>query len=280
MFRTVSVWSLWLGASAFVLFGAASYLAPAWASENFPWKVGPFLAMTIGGWSLGMAAIAWDASRDLRASRAFPLIVLLGSFALGELVVVALFADRLRLTAPLTIPYLIGLVALLVAVAAWVANWLARRPALRGTPGPISPWFRVALVAFVSGVTVFSGGNWLSGSDGPVSRGDFFPEAMGLFSIRAFAAFFLALMLAALSLVAARAMPPYRRLMRAGLYLIVPITLAAFVNIALFDFTGRPGTLLYLSAYVLVGIVVTIYHFGNLDGEPADEPNASAAAME
>jgi hypothetical protein len=32
------------------------------------------------------------------------------------------------------------------------------------------------------------------------------------------------------------------------------ITLAAFVNIRLFDFVARPGGLLYFGAYLIVGI--------------------------
>jgi hypothetical protein len=79
---------------------------------------------------------------------------------------------------------------------------------------------------------------------------------MTLFSIRAFAAFFGSIALASLTLVAARNGIPYRELARTGMYLIVPITVAALLHFDRFDLLGVPGTFLYLGAYLLVGVLI------------------------
>ena len=54
----------------------------------------------------------------------------------------------------------------------------------------------------------------------------------------------------------ARSIEPYVALAWGGLYLVVPITAAALLNLSLFDFARRPGGLLYILAYVVVGAVL------------------------
>jgi hypothetical protein len=46
--------------------------------------------------------------------------------------------------------------------------------------------------------------------------------------------------------------------------LIVAITAAALVNLRLFDFAERPGGLLYIGAYLIVGLplLFVFYRFG------------------
>lgn len=256
MVASVSRWLLVVAAASFGILGLVSFVAPGWASGNFPWTVGPFLAMTIGGWSLGTAAMAADVARDPRPARAYPMLVFLTLFGAGQLAVAAAFAARLRLDAPLTYPYLIGLGALLVAGLLVAAGSSGRLSGALAGASRVPAWARASTIffaVFVGGLTIATS---LAGPDGTVARGDFFPEPLGLFSIRAFSAFFFALAASALSLLAARTVRPYHELSRAGLYLIVPITLAAFANIGLFDFVGRPGSFVYLAAYVVVGVVL------------------------
>jgi predicted exporter len=47
----------------------------------------------------------------------------------------------------------------------------------------------------------------------------------------------------------------------AGMFLIVPITLAALLSLSMFDFSGKPGGLLYLLAYVVVGVIIAVVLF-------------------
>ena len=37
----------------FGLMGLVLFVAPAWSTANFPWKISPLVAMTMGGWYLG-----------------------------------------------------------------------------------------------------------------------------------------------------------------------------------------------------------------------------------
>ena len=246
--------ALYVAAAGFGILGVAAFLAPGWASQNFPWSVGPFVAMSIGGWSLGTAAIALDAARGTPASR-YPLLVFLWLFGVGETVVLFGFLDRAVVSAVLTYPYLVGLGALLVATATgvpavWMSDW-------RGGVGPRAPWWVSAgTIVFVLLVVGLAFATLLARPGGSATEGGFVPEKMTLFTVRAFSAFFLAIAGASASLLAVPRIPLILDFGRAGLYLIVPITIAALVNLSVFDFAARPGGLVYLGAYVVVGLGV------------------------
>jgi len=269
---------LWVAAAAFLLLGIAAWLLPEWASEHFPWSAGPFLAMTIGGWSIGTGLFAADAARDPRRDRAYPLVTYLGVFSLGQLLVALAFADRFRLGAILTWPYLLGLATALAGSILAALAWQRDSQRGRGAPperdpgrdsvphrrGPqpvgrpsedrsVPGWGRRAVVLFTLFVGSLALGTFIAGPDGAIAQGRVFPETMSLFSIRAFSAFLFALTVASASLLVARQSLPYHELARAGLYLIVPITLAALLNPRLFA-ADRPLTFFYLAAYVVVGL--------------------------
>lgn len=258
MLERAATWLLWLAATLFVVFGLAAFIAPGWASGQFPWNVGPFLAQTIGRWSLGTAAICAHAAWVGRVERVYPLLVYGWLFGIGQLVVVLFFADKLQTGHVLTYPYLGGLLALVGSAILGVSYWTSRRPDLGAGGGRVPSWGRL-LTAVVAGfVLLLAVGTLLAGPDGAAARGDIFPEPMSLFSLRAFSAFLFALAAAQGSALLSRSVTPYFHLGRAGMYLIVPITLATLLNLSVFDFTGRPGGLLYLLAYVIVGIVLAI----------------------
>ena len=105
-------------------------------------------------------------------------------------------------------------------------------------------------------VLLLAVGTLLAGPNGATATGAIFPEPMGLFSIRAFSAFLFAVAGSIGAVLLARSIEPYVALAWGGLYLVVPITLSALLNLSLFDFTGRPGGLLYVLAYVVVGAVL------------------------
>ena len=246
---------LTIGAASFLLIGVPAFLAPAWAVGEFPWTVGPFLAQTIGGWSLGTAAIAIHAVLGGPSRRLYGLLIYLGLFGVGQLAVVAAFASRLQVDHLLTWPYLIGLAALAVG-AACAAISLRGGDATAVDMGRRAPWWIRAIAGLVGAFVLFLAvGTLIAGPDGATARGEVLPEPMGLFSIKAFSAFLFALAAAILSLVLSRNVGPYRSLGTSGLYLIVPITLAAALNFSLFD-ASKPGTLVYFWAYVVVGLII------------------------
>lgn len=246
---------LGVGAAAFLIIGVPSFLAPTWAVGEFPWTVGPFLAQTIGGWSIGTAAIAIHAVAGGLSRRLYGLLIYLGLFGLGQLAVVVAFSARLQTGHLLTWPYLIGLGALAIG-AACAALSLRSGDIAAADLGRRAPWWIRAIAALVGAFVLFLAvGTLVAGPEGATARGEVLPEPMGLFSIRAFSAFLFALAAAILSLVLSSRVGPYRSLGLSGLYLIVPITLAAALNFALFD-AGKPGTLVYFWAYVVVGLVI------------------------
>jgi hypothetical protein len=258
MLERVSGWLLWVGAALFLVFGLPAFFAPGWATGEFPWTVGPFLAQTIGGWSLGTAAIAAHAAAVRRPERVYPLLVYCWLFSIGQLVVAVAFADRLLTDGILTYPYLAGLLALVGSALTGLGHWLARRPDIRAGRGRVPVWGRL-LTAVVGGfVLLLAVGTLFAGPDGATARGEIFPERMGLFSIRAFSAFLFALSIAQGAALLSSSVEPYLQLGWAGVYLILPITLAALLNLSLFDFSGRPGGLVYLLAYVVVGVILAV----------------------
>lgn len=237
--------------------GVAAFVKPDWASANFPWTVGPFFAMTLGAWSLGTAAVAIDVARDPRARRTLPMLVYLVAFGIGELLILAVFLDKLQLGGVLTYPYLIGLASVTVGAAAVIDTDedqdAGRADDSRHGPGR---WERVAAALFAATVTVLAAGTLIAGANGSVAQGRFFPEALSLFSIRAFSAFFIAIAASALSVLVVRDRLAFTELARSGLYLIVPITVASLLYLKDFDFGRRPGGLLYLGAYLGVGVIL------------------------
>ena len=244
--------SLVVGCVALGLFGVASFVAPSWAAERFPWKVGPFLAQTIGGWAIGSAAFAALAARHRSVRNAYPLLVFLAVFGVGELVVAAVFLDKLVTGSPLTWPYLVGLVAIAVG-ALWTGLDQLRHRGDARVPagGPLAPrWMRMGAVAFAAFVGLLALGTLLAGPSGAVAQGRFFPEPMTPFSIRAFSAFFLAICASVVSVIPERRLAPLVELSLAGSCLLLPITIAAFLNLGRFDLTGQPGGTLYLGAYI------------------------------
>lgn len=248
---------LLIAAIAFGVLGAAAFAARDWASQNFPWSVGPFVAMSIGGWSLGTAAIALDAQRRTPAS-AYPLLVFLWLFGLGEAIVLLGFLDRAVFSAALAWPYLIGLLALIASTftgvpAVWMSDWRA------GAGASAPRWVAAGTAVFVLIVLGLSLATLLARPGGSATEGGFVPEKMTLFTVRAFSAFFLAIAGASLAVLAGNRVRTYLDFGRAGLYLIIPITIAALVNLSAFDFAARPGGLVYLGAYVIVGLGVLVF---------------------
>lgn len=263
MAQRISRVALWVAAAALVIFGLFSFALPQAASEQFPWRVGPFLAMTIGGWAIGMAAMAAVTALTWRVERVLPGLATLWVFGIGEIVVALAFLDKLVITS-LTIPYLTGLVALVTSAVCGLA-WLAsERPSLRGIARPAPIHLRLAAVGFIALVGALAFLTAFAPQGGATTEGRVFPEPMTLFSARAFAAFFASLAAGGLVLlVASTTVAAYRFYSIVGLMLIAPITLAASMNIGRFDFSGQPGHAAYLGAYMVVGLgalVLLLFH--------------------
>ena len=250
----------WASTSAFALLGMVLFVAPTWSATRFPWDVSAFVTMTIGGWCLGTAGVAWLAVRDWRWGAAYPNLLFLWSFAVFEIGVLIWFRSSLRLDAPLAWPYVGTLALALVAAIFGLADLIRNRPKLLvGLPVP--PWLRGLLIVFVVLVGFIAVVAAL-GSRGTPGR-TVFPEPLSPFTLRAFGAFFLAQVVGALSLLWAPSMVPVLVYLRGGVAQIVPITVAALVHLDRFNFGDHPLQVIYIGAYVaaFVGILlVALWH--------------------
>lgn len=232
--------------------GATFFLLPEYSADNFPWSVTPFEAMTIGGWAIGTGLIALEAGWRWRPQE-YPGLLYLWTFSLLQLLVVVVFLGALKTAHWLTWPYLLALGLGTASAVCGLPGLLATRPwAPPGVGSGIPRWVR-GFAFFVVIVLAFLG-LILVVHEGPIDGKSVFPDALTPFTVRAFAAFFLSLLVGVASLFLTRDPDTWVSLARMGLYLIVPITLAALVNIGLFDFAAHPGGLVYIGLYLVVGV--------------------------
>ena len=261
----VEPWSktiLALTGLALTFTGLGLFLLPEYGAENFAWRVSPFLAMTIGGWAVGMGVMALDAARGWTRdglSRVYASVVAVWLFCLFELAVVIGFAGALRTDHWLTYPYLL---ALLLGVASTLLGapvlWQRRR--LLMTQGHGNPTWLRATYGLFSLVTL---GLAVAALTLDVSNSRVVPEPLSPFSATAFAAFLVALAAGAAPMVLTHDAEPAAQYARAGLYPDVLALAAALAFSGSFDLAARPGGWLYIGAYVLVAIValaIAVWH--------------------
>jgi len=250
---------LTVAAITYFFTGLTLFLLPDYSAANFPWDVSPFVAMTIGGWTLGMGFMAREALRGGATQRVYPTLLALWAFSAFELLVAGVFFNSLRVDNWLTWPYLL---ALALGTASGVLGlpvlWRMRRELLVSGEG-MPRWIRASYAAFV----VVTGLLALVALIVVPTNGAVFPEPLGAFTTRAFSGFFAALGIGAVPLLLARDVEPAAHYARAGIYPVVLILFAALSYLVLFDFGARPGGLLYIGAYVATGVVamaIVVWH--------------------
>jgi hypothetical protein len=244
----------YLTAVLYAVLGTALFLSSSTLASVFAWKVSPFVTMTIGGWCLGNAWLAWISARRWQWPLVYTGLIYLWLFGAFEAAVVIAFRDKLALAHPIAWLYLIALAANLVTAAVGLADWIRLRPTMALSGHAPEVIHRAAVAAFV----VFVGFLALYGMAAPIgapgTRGGIFPEEMSLFTLKSFAAFYLSLALAAAPLLRARNLSTLLHHSIASYGLISAITAAAFAYLHLFDFRERPGGLVYIGAYLIVGL--------------------------
>jgi hypothetical protein len=209
--------------------------------------------MTIGAWTIGVGAIALDCGWRWNLRRAYAALVLVWLFAILELVVVFLFLGALRTDHWLTWPYLVALGLTAAAGVAGAPVLYAKRAEIR-RPGQRSPvWVWFFIVSFIIVVGFLAVSLFLRTANSPSQA--LFPEPLTLFTVRAFSAFFASLVAGAVALLFSRNLAAPIELARVGLYLVVPIIVASLANLGSFDFSARPGGLIYIGAYVLTAVL-------------------------
>jgi hypothetical protein len=236
-----------------VFTGVGLFLVPEFGSENFAWDVSPFVAMTIGGWSIGLGVMALDAARlwaSTGLSRVYPSVIAVWLFAILELAVVIGFGAILHTDRLLSYPYLLALVLGTVSAILGVPTLWHRRRLLR-TQGEGTPlWLRATYGVFALVTLALA----IAALTFDLTTGRVVPEPLSPFSATAFGAFLLALAAAALPLAFTNDVEPAVQFARAGLFPDILTLAAALSFTSTFDLTGRPGGWLYISAYVVVAV--------------------------
>lgn len=248
-------------AAAYLGFGALLFLAPAWAAERFPWSVTPFVAMTIGGWCIGVTCFSWIGGRRGPIGAVLPVLTFVWLFGLSEILVLFLDKPAFRVDAPLAVPYVLSL-ALTLASGGFglvdLAHRTARGEDIHGSEGaPIGGPVRAVLVTLALLLGLLSIGVLFAGTVSSATSGKVFPEPVTLFTVRAFGALNLSLAVGALIAALRRSRSASVWLALAGGFLIVPTLVAAFANAGAFDLANRPLGGVYVGAYVvLLGLIV------------------------
>ena len=259
MHTTVSRRLTYLMAVLYGVLGAILFFAPVQSAASFAWKVSPFLTMTIGAWCLGNAWLAWSTASRWEWWRVKTALLYLWLFGLLQTGVLIVFRDKLLFAHPIAWLYFIALAVNVLAALWGIVEWLRVRPAREPEGDPPTAMMRVfvtAYVLFVAFLGVFGISRGLAGRG---AGGFVFPEPMSAFSLSSFSVFYLALALSAIPLLWQRNRDTLFHHGFSSYGLIVIITLATFVYIDRFDFVGRPLGLLYIGAYLIVGLITTVY---------------------
>ena len=244
-----------LSAICYLLLGTVLFLAPQWSFGQFPWNVSAFVVMTIGGWCLGNAVFAWQSARIWDWRRVYPSLIYLWLFGLFEAAVLIAFRDRVSVGSLVAFGYLVTIGVNVLAAVVGIVDWSRLRPTMQVEGIPVPGYVRGLIIFFNINLSILALGGLLAQTGGLSTEGGIFPEPLTLFSIRAFAAFFAAIWLSAMPLIWARNLTPMFAYGLAGIILILPILIAALVNFDKFDFSNRPGGILYVGAYLFTLIV-------------------------
>jgi len=254
MLSNLSRWLTYATALLYAVLGAALFLLPEQLAPVFAWKVTAFITMTIGGWCLGNAWLAFISARRWDWKRIYSALLYLWLFGIGQMLVVASFRENLKLEHPIAWLYLLALAVNVLAALVASLDWLRTRPSRAFSGQALTLQQRWPAFAFV----LFVGFLGLYGLNAPIgapgTNGGIFPEIMSLFTLRSFGAFYFCLALGAVPLFWERNLQTALHQAFAAYGLIFFITLAGFVYIGLFDFSTRPGGMAYFGAYLIVGI--------------------------
>jgi hypothetical protein len=249
--------SRFLTYSCAVLYGVAGallFIFPETLAPVFAWKVTPFMVMTIGAWSLGNAWLAFINARRWNWSLNRTSLLYLWLFGIGELLVLFAFREKLILQHPIAWLYLVTLIVNTLTAFIGATDYFRLRPANAKNGDTLSSTQKIPAVLFVFFVG-FLGAYGIVAQIGAVgTNGGIFPEIMSLFTLRSFGVFYFSLALAVIPFFWQIGHKTVLHHAFASYGLIVFITVAAFANLSLFNFSQHPGGLLYFGAYLIVGI--------------------------
>ena len=264
MLSNASRFVTYLLAALYAVLGSLLFIFPEQLAPVFAWKVTPFMTMTIGGWCLGNAWLAFLTARRWDWRLVHPSLLYLWIFGVSEALVVLFFRGKLQLVHPIAWLYLVTLAVNLVAAGLGAADWRRVRPPRTGTERMTG-----LLRAFPIGFIVFVGFLGLYGLVARIgdiaTNGEIFPEVMSLFTLRSFGAFYMSLALSVVPLLFERDRGPFLHHSAAALGLVVIITIAGLAYLRVFNLQEHPYQLAYFAAYLASGVfqVIILLKYGS-----------------
>jgi hypothetical protein len=247
-----------LNAILYAILGAFLFLLPEKLAPVFAWKVTAFMTMTIGGWCLGNAWLAWFVARRWQWSLVYPALYYLWLFGILELGVLFLFRDKLKLEHPLAWLYFITLIinGIYAVVGVYeIFQNLATRERSESNTNALQYTGLIFFIVFVGFLGIYG---CTAKIGAPGTNGGIFPEVMSPFTLRSFGAFYLSLALAVVPLLRDRNLSTFLSHGFVSYGLIIFITTAALYYFRLFDFGAKPGGMLYYGAYLAVAVVFLV----------------------
>jgi len=258
MLSKVSRSLTYLTSVLYAVLGILLFFLPEQLAPIFAWKVTAFMAATMGGWCIGNAWSAFTSARRWDWKLVYPSLIYLWMFGITELAVLIVFRNKLVLQHPIAWLYFLTICINALTAVLGVYDWLTLRPS-RESFGPQAKTYHYVLVSgFVFIVALLAVYGLYVKIGGVGTNGGVFPEIMSLFTLRAFAAFYLSLSVSAAVGLRERNLLTLLNYGFSSYLLVVAITAAIFVYFNLFDFAAHPGQLIYVGAYFLVGIPLTI----------------------
>ena len=248
----------YLTASLYAILGVLLFFLPGQLSPVFAWKVTPFMTATMGGWCIGNAWSAFVSARRWDWKLVYPALIYLWAFGIAEMIVLIEFRDKLVLQHPIAWLYFITICINALTALVGVYDWLRLRPAAESFEPQAKTYHYVLISVFVLivGILAVYG---LSAQIGAVgTNGGVFPEIMSLFTLRAFAAFYFSLCISAAVMLRERNLRTLLTYGFSSYLLVIAITAAIFMYFNLFDFSTHPGQFIYVGAYFLIGIPLTL----------------------
>jgi hypothetical protein len=240
----------------YAVLGFLLFLMPGQLAPVFAWKVTPFMTMTIGGWCIGNAWLAYVTARRWDWKLVYPALIYLWMFGLSEMAVLIAFRSKLALVHPIAWLYFITLSVNVVAALVGIFDWFRLRPMRSSFGRETQPVHRIMALGFIIIVGTLAVYGLFAKVGDVGTNGGIFPEVMSPFTLRSFAVFYLSLTLGAIPLTRERSLSILLNHAYAAYGLVIFITAAIFVYINIFDFANKPGQLIYVGAYFLVGIPI------------------------
>lgn len=256
MLSNTSRWLTYLTSLLYAALGLLLFFLSAQLAPVFAWKVTPFMTMTIGGWCIGNAWLAYVTASRWDWKLVYPALFYLWMFGVSELIVLFAFRDKLVLAHPIAWLYFITLCVNVLTALVGIVDYFRLRPSRQTFGISTKSLHRILTLVFVIIVGGLAGFGLFAQVGDVGTNGGIFPEVMSLFTLRSFAVFYLSLTVGALPLIWERNLSVLLNHAYASYALVIFITAAIFAYFGLFDFGLKPGQLIYVSAYFLIGIPI------------------------